>query len=78
MKFTVDNLNKLINKINTGDTSVNVIEMSSYPKFELKNDEFVQVEAYKIKIDGDYFPRYIENKIHDWFGIILIWEDSLT
>jgi hypothetical protein len=78
MSLTSENLNKFIKNITTGDTQVNIIEMEYYPKFELRNDEFVQVEAYKIKIDSDYFPRYLENKIYDWFGIILVWEESLV
>ena len=77
MKWDVEKINKFIKSVTTGDTVVTITEMEYYPKFTYVNGEYVQSETYLVKIDSDYFPRYIENKLYEWLKITLVWEDSL-
>jgi len=78
MKFDIETVNKLIKSINTGDTEVSIVEMEYFPKFNFVGDDFVQTETYKVKLNCEYIPKYIEDKIQNWLKITLIWEDSLV
>jgi hypothetical protein len=78
MKWDAEKLNKFIQSVTTGDTVVTITKMEYYPTLEYQDGEFVQSETYRVKIDSEYFPRYIENKIYEWLKITLIWEVSLV
>ena len=75
MKVKVETLNKLIEKVWSGNTVIT--EAQYFPKFEYKNDDFVQIESYQIKYTGDRPTQEMANDVMNILGVELIWEEDV-
>ena len=75
MKVKVETLNKLIEKVWSGNTVIT--EAQYFPKFEYKNDDFIQIEAYQIKYTGDRPTEEMVDDVVKIIGVELIWEEDV-